>query len=102
MNKQIRKISFPRHMKIVHSHIERYDRSPPGGKDDGAQDARYEEDIFSFKKECRNDKIIDDIIICRDENQITEFDGHRFGKTDRIRSENDHPKAVYGDPEKEM
>ena len=81
-------------MKIVHTHIERYDRSPPCRKHDGPQETRDKKNIFSFKQECRNYKIIDNIIICRDENQITEFDGHRFGETDRIRFENDHPKAV--------
>ncbi len=89
-------------MKIVQTHIECYDRSPPGRKDDGPQDACYKKNIFSFKQECRYDKIIDNIIVCRDENQITEFDGHRFGKTDRIRPENDHPKDVDGHPKKNV
>ena len=71
-------------MKIIYTHIERYNGSAPGRKDNSPKDTRYEKDIFSFKQKCRNNKIVDDIVICRDENQIAEFDGHRFGKTDRI------------------
>jgi hypothetical protein len=89
-------------MKIVQTHIERYHRPAPGRKDDSPQGPCYEKDIFSFEKKSRNDKIIDDIIIGRDENQIAEFDRHRFSKTDRIRPENDHPETVYGDPKKKM
>jgi hypothetical protein len=89
-------------MKIVQTHIQCYDGSPPGRKEDSHQDARYEQEIFSFKQKFRNDEIIDDVIICRDENQVAEFDSHCFGNTYRVRPENDHPKTVNGRPEKNM
>ena len=89
-------------MKIMQTHIECYDRPSPGWQNDGHEGAGYKKDVFSFKQKCRNDKIIDDIIICCDENQIAELDGHCFGKTDRIRPENDHPKSINGDPKKYM
>ena len=86
----------------MHTHIECYDRSSPGREDDGSQQTRYEKDIFFFEQECRNDKIIDDIIICGYENQIAEFNSHRFRQTDRVRPESDHPKSVYGHPKKDV
>ena len=89
-------------MKIVQTHVQRYHRPTPGRKDDSPQGPCYEKDIFSFEKKRRNNKIIDDIIICRYENQIAEFNSHRFRQTDRVRPENDHPKTVYGHPKKNM
>ena len=89
-------------MKIVYAHIERYHGPSPGGKENGSQQTRNKKDIFFFKQEGRNDKIIDDIIICRDKNKIAEFNSHCFRQTDRVRPENDHPKTVNGCPKKDM
>jgi hypothetical protein len=102
MKKQISKVNFSGYMKIVDTHIECDDRPSPGRKEDGSEESCYEQDIFSFKQKCRNYKIIDDIIVGRDENQIAEFDRHRFCKTDRIRPEYDYPEAVYDHPEQNM
>ena len=84
MEKQVGKINFAGHMKIVDAHIQRYDRSSPGGEDHGAQQTYYEQDIFFFEKKCGHYKIIDDIIICRYKKQITELDSHGFGQTDGV------------------
>jgi hypothetical protein len=91
MEKKVSKINVAGKMKIVQAHVERYHRPAPGGKDDSPQDPCYKKDIFSFEKKSRNNEIIDDVIICRYENQIAEFDRHCLSKTDRIRPENDHP-----------
>ena len=96
MEKQVGKINFAGHMKIVYAHIQRYDRSSPGGE------TYYEQDIFFFEKKCGHYKIIDDIIICRYKKQITELDSHGFGQTDGVWPEDDHPKAVYSYPKKKM
>jgi hypothetical protein len=102
MEKQVWKIDVPGYMKVVYTHVHRYDGSAPGRKNDGSEDACYKEDIFSFKQKCRDHEIINDVIICRDKNQIAELDRHCFRNTYRIGPENNHPKAVNGDPEQHM
>ena len=102
MKKQIGKINIPGYMKIVYTHVHGYDRSAPGRKNDCAKDARYKKNIFSFEQKGRDYKIIDNIIICRYKNQITEFDSHCLCNTYRIWPENDHPKTVYGGPKENM
>src|ERR1700759_5500326 len=89
-------------MKIVHTHVHRNDRSAPRRNYNSPKDSCYKEKYFSFKKKCRNDIIIDDIIICCDKNQIAEFDGHRFCNTYGIRSESDYPKTINSDPKNNM
>jgi hypothetical protein len=86
----------------MHVHIQGYQCPSPGRKDNSQYDTYNKKAIFSFEQKYRNDEIVDEIVIGSDENQITEFDCHRFSEADGITSENGYPKRINNCPKEKM